>query len=122
MMFLSSDVHGDAPKLGPIRLTVSKEEALRRTQELFLEGRQINTLYICTHEELQTANKRKLGWVASAAELLSAITSGNTASDYFDAVAVNVLKDSEPIEAHSEQFHNELNQRLERLRAIRKGM
>ena len=122
MMFLSSDVHGDAPKLGPIRLTVSKEEALRRTQELFLEGRQINALYICTHEELQTANKRKLGWVARAAELLSKVTHGNTAGDFFDKVVVNVLGDSDPIETHSEQYHAELNQRLERLRTIRKGI
>ena len=118
-MFLTSDIISETPAIGTIRLAVPKEQALRTTQALFLEGRQINALYICTHDELVTANERKLAWLSQADNLISTLFSGNVAIDFFDEVTINVVKDSAPIESQSELFHNEMNQRLERLREVR---
>lgn len=122
MMFLGGDVAVDSPKLIPLKLTVAKDAALKKVQEVFLEGRQINALYICTYDELETARKRKLAWLGQVSDVLSSICAGRTATDFFDEVAINVLRDKDPIESHSELFHNELNQRLERLRVIRRGV
>lgn len=121
MMFLSGDAtESELTKLGPVKLLVTKEDALRLTQGLFLEGRQINALYICTHDELKIAEKRKLSWHTSLHDCCTQIVEGNEAIDFLDEVTINVLKDSAPIEALSEQFHSELNQRLERLRTLRR--
>jgi len=122
MMFLGGDVSADSPKLAPLKLSVAKDLALKNLQEVFLEGRQINALYICTYDELQTALKRKLTWIGNVAEVLGSALVGQAAADYFDGITINVLRDRDPIESHSESFHNELNQRLERLRVIRRYM
>ena len=120
MMFLSSDEeHLDSSKPDAIKLIVAKEQALRLTQELFLEGRQINSLYIRTREELIIAEKRRSAWVASASGLFGKIVSGVAVTGSFGNIAPGALKESDTVEALSEQFHNELNQRLERLRMIR---
>ena len=121
-MFLGGDISTDAPKLVPLKLTVAKEVALKKVQEVFLEGRQINALYICTYDELQTAKQRKLQWLGQVNEVLTSVCAGTATSDFIDEVAINVLRDKDPIESHSELFHNELNQRLERLRLIRRGI
>ena len=121
-MFLGGDVSTDAPTLVPLKLTVTKEVALKKVQEVFLEGRQINALYICTFDELGTAKQRKLQWLGQVNEVLSSVCAGTATSDFVDEVAINVLRDRDPIESHSELFHNELNQRLERLRLIRRGI
>jgi predicted nucleotide-binding protein len=122
MMFLGGDVSSDTPKLAPLKLATPKAAALKRLQDVFLEGRQINALYICTHEELQTAKQRKLDWLGKVNEVLTSVASGSAAADYFDSVSINVLRDRDPIESHSELFHNELNQRLERLRIVRRAL
>lgn len=123
MMFFSGEtVASDIPKLGSIKIKRAKALCLRRTQELFLEGRQINALYICTHDELRTAEKRKLDWHTSIHDLFEQLFDGSAVIDFFDEISINVLRDSEPIETLSEQFHNELNQRLERLRIIRRAI
>ena len=64
--------------------------------------------------------ERKLSWIASAHELLGKIIAGPEVVDFFDEVTISVLRASDPIEALCEQFHNELNQRLERLRMVRR--
>ena len=121
-MFLGGDVSTDAPTLVPLKLTVAKEVALKKVQEVFLEGRQINALYICTFDELGTAKQRKLQWLGQVNEVLTSVCAGTATSNFVDEVAINVLRDKDPIESHSELFHNELNQRLERLRLIRRGI
>ncbi len=106
--------------MAPLKLTVAKEVALKKVQEVFLAGRQINALYICTYDELETAKLRKLQWLGQVSEVLTSVSAGNAATDFIDEVAINVLRDKDPIESHSELFHNELNQRLERLRLVRR--
>lgn len=121
MMFISSDAaYSDTPKLDAIKLIIPKEEAMRLTQELFLEGRQINSLYVSTREELAIAEGRKRSWVAAVYQLFNRIVSGTDVCDYLARISLSVLKDNEPLETLSEQFHNELNQRLERLRMVRR--
>ena len=49
MMFISSDaIHSGPQKLGALKLLAAKEDVLRLTQELFLQGRQINAA-LCLH-------------------------------------------------------------------------
>ena len=119
MFFSGGSVPSDTPKLGAVRLKHAKDFCLRQTQALFLEGRQINALYICTHEELRTAEQRKLHWTAAAHDLFEQLFQETSVTDFFDEITINVLRDSEPIETLSEQFHNEMNQRLERVRVVR---
>jgi len=122
MMVLSGDTMSDAPKLEEVKTKLPKDVALRQTQDLFLEGRQINALYIGSDDELKTANQRKSNWLGSAHELLRRIFDGNAVIDFFDGVTINVVRDSDPIDLQSETFHSEMNQRLERLRVIRRGI
>lgn len=122
MIFLGGEVSADSSKLAPVKLAAAKNIALKKVQDVFLEGRQINALYICTHDELQTARQRKLEWLSKVSEVLGSVIVGSSAFDYFDGISISVLRDRDPIESHSESFHNELNQRLERLRVIRRTM
>ena len=109
----------DSPKIGPLKLIISRGEALRVTQELFLKGRQINSLYISTREQLDLAETRKRAWVASGYELFEKVVAGSDVLNYLGSISLSVRKETDSIETLSEQFHTELNQRLERLRMVR---
>ena len=105
--------------MGPIKLKISKDQALRVTQELLLKGRQINALYISTREQLYLAETRKRAWVAFASELFNNVVAGSDVLNYLGSISLSVPQETESIETLAEQFHTELNQRLERLRMVR---
>lgn len=119
-MFLSDESTLDTtgPKLGEVKLKVAKAGALKKMQELLFEGQNINALIICNHEELRTAEQRRLSWITSTHDELERISAGDELVDFIEEIAINALIDSLPIETLTGQFHNELNQRLERLRII----
>lgn len=114
----SGRVHDDPHKSGPIKLAIAREDALRDVEELLQEGRQIVDWPIITSDELDDAQRRKLEWVRRVSQSLSLMTGGNAPTD--DVVIHDIPKPSDPIESRTEHFHNEMNQRLERLLAVRK--
>lgn len=121
-MLVTNGVDNDAPKLGPISLAIAKDQALRRLQELTMEGRQVNALYICTPDELSAANQRKLAFVTQCNSTLSTVILGGDVIDFFDEVIVTASKELDTVEAQAETFHQEMSQRLERLTRIRRAI
>ena len=105
--------------MGPIKLKISKDQALRVTQELLLKGHQINSLYISTREQLDLAETRKRAWVAFASELFNNVVADSDVLNYVGSISLSVSQKTDSIETLSVEFHNELNQRLGRLRMVR---
>jgi hypothetical protein len=105
----------------PVRLTVSKQTALRHLKARMQAGVAIRRRSVRYMEDLEDARAAKAEWVGLVGEMLKQMfhgDAGNAAADRFNDWAGRVYPDYAEMELFVGQFYEEMDHRLARLRDV----
>ncbi len=110
-----------APAAAPVRLTVSKQTALRHLKARMQTGVAIRRRSVRYMEDLEEARTAKAEWVGLVGEMLRQMfhgDAGNATAERFNDWVGRVYPDYAEMELFVGQFYEEMDHRLARLRDV----
>lgn len=104
-----------------LRLTVPKTTALRHLKQRLEQGVALRRQRIRYAEDLEEARAKKADWVSAYSDLLRQLVHGDAGDELVDSCnnwMGRVYPEYAEIELFVEQFHDEMDYRISRLRAV----
>lgn len=101
-----------------LRLSVPRAKAMREIQAALKIGQAIADQRIRERHELDQARAEKQEWVQRTTELLTQLFNSSRVADRCNDWTARILPEYAPLEAFIDLFHQEMEHRLNRLRAV----
>lgn len=108
-----------------LRLTVPKTTALRHLKQRLEQGVALRRQRIRYAEDLEEARAKKADWVSAYSDLLRQLVHGDAGDELVDSCnnwMGRVYPEYAEMELFVEQFHDEMDYRISRLRAVARQM
>jgi hypothetical protein len=118
---IATEAPAAAPPAAPVRLTVSKQTALRHLKARMQAGVAIRRRSVRYMEDLEEARTAKAEWVGLVSEMLRQMfhgDSGDVIVERFNDWIGRVFPDYAEMELFVGQFYEEMDHRLARLRDV----
>jgi hypothetical protein len=117
---MANEMIDNGDNLKPLRLLVNPAEAIEMLTKQMERGRDIRTRRIRSRQELDSARSEKNAWNRSLTETFRALFSYATPAEQHLNWSPPILPEYAGLELFVEQFYEEMDQRLQRLKQIGK--